>query len=104
LLPSLHHKTHFKGIQEISNGIGCKIVLNQYLRVIKHSRELQNLELAMIKVQIHYKIVPNPEFSGGTSPKEETKSEMNTTKRNMKPRFDPAEASKKILLSCNLTR
>jgi hypothetical protein len=25
LLPSLHHKTHFKGIQEISNRIGCKI-------------------------------------------------------------------------------
>jgi hypothetical protein len=52
----------------------------------------------MKKVHIYHKIAPNPEFSGGISPKEEAKSEMNSTKKNMKPRFDPAEVSKKILL------
>lgn len=29
---------------------------------------------------------------------------MNSTRRNVKPRVDPAELSKKLLLDCNVTR
>lgn len=29
---------------------------------------------------------------------------MNSTRKNIKPKFDPAEAAKKLLLECNVTR
>lgn len=40
---------------------------------------------------------PNPELD---SPR----SEMNASKRNMKPKVDPVDLSRKLLLACNVTR
>lgn len=73
---------------------------------IRGSKSMQNIRKPSVSEEPKEAGV-NPEF-GGTVPspreKDETRSEMNTTKRNIKPKADPADVSKKLLLACNVTR